>query len=147
MTASKSGAKTLAKAIPPAPPNTASAPELAAVDFDPKTLDPKTNARIKIDSKHMPNGLDFTVEMNGKKYLEKTSAGDHTPDVEMFVPPGVQEFRVTAKSGAVSKSSNTVSAEFKAKKKLTLKIELRTDGADGVPQGLYPDTRIVVALK
>ena len=66
------------------------------------------------------------------------------------MPPGVQEFRVIARSGTVEKTSNIVSAEFKAKKKNTLRIELRTQGATsgtGVPQGLYPDTQIVVTLK
>lgn len=141
----KTDVKIVAKAISAAPSK--AAPEPAAVDFDPKTLDSKTNARIKIDSKHMPAGLDFTIEMNGKRYLQATGAGSSTPDVELYVPPGVQEFRVTAKSGTVRKASNTVSAEFKAKKKLTLKIELRTPGSSGTPQGLYPDSQLVVALK
>ena len=98
----------------------------------------------------MPAGIDFNVEMNGKLYLHKTSAGADAPDVELFVPPGVHEFRVTARSGAVQKSSNTVSAEFKAKKKLTLRIEIRTQGAaadSGIPQAVYADTQVVVALK
>jgi len=44
-----------------------------------------------------------------------------------------------------------VSAEFKAKKKKTLKIELRTQGqkdaAAGMPAGVYADSQIVVTLK
>jgi hypothetical protein len=43
-----------------------------------------------------------------------------------------------------------VSTEFVAKKRHTLKIELRTQGTPtgaGVPQGLYPDTQIVLTLK
>jgi hypothetical protein len=126
------------------------APEPAALGFDPKALDPKQNAKLKIDSKQMPAGVDFTVELNGKLYFRKTSAGSDAPDDELFVPPGVQEFRVTARSGSIKKASNTVSAEFKAKKRVTLKIELRTQGASadaGVPQGVYPDAQIVVALK
>ena len=138
-------------AAPTAKASVASAAALpAAVDFDPKTLDPKQNAKLRIDSKHMPAGVDFSVEMNGKLYLHKTSAGRDAPDDELFVPPGVQEFRVTARSGGVQKSSNTVSAEFKAKKKLTLKIELRTQGAapdSGIPQAIYQDTQVVVGLK
>jgi eukaryotic-like serine/threonine-protein kinase len=134
-----------------APPAKVSAePQPAALDFDPKTLDPKLNAKLKIDSKQMPAGVDFTVELNGKLYFHKTSAGSDAPDDELLVPPGVQEFRVTAKSGSIKKASNTVSAEFKAKKRITLKIELRTQGASpdaGVPQGIYPDTQIVATLK
>lgn len=134
----------------PASPAASTASISAALGFDPKTLDPKTNARLRIDSKHMPAGVDFTLEMNGKPYLHKTSAGDDAPDDDLYVPPGVQEFRVVARSGAVQKSSNTVSTEFKAKKKITLRIELRTQGADadsGIPQAVYPDTQVVVALK
>jgi eukaryotic-like serine/threonine-protein kinase len=129
---------------------TPAVPPPAALDFDPKTLDPKLNAKIRIDSKHMPAGVDYIVEMNGKLYQRKTSAGGDAPDDELFVPPGVQEFRVTVRSGAVQKSSNTVSAEFKAKKKLTLKVELRTQGAapdSGIPQAVYPDTQVVLTLK
>jgi len=62
----------------------------------------------------------------------------------------VQEFSVMAKSGAIQKTSNIVSTEFKAKKRATLKIELRMQGAvqgSGVPQDLYPNTQIVVTLK
>jgi predicted Ser/Thr protein kinase len=150
-TAKKPDTKTEAKLSPSSPARVAGAsPEPAPLGFDPKTLDPKQNARLKIDSKQMPAGVDFTVELNGKLYFHKTSAGSDAADDELFVPPGVQEFRVTAKSGSIKKASNTVSAEFKAKKKSTLKIELRTQGAapdSGVPQGIYPDTQIVVTLK
>jgi serine/threonine-protein kinase len=152
--AKNAGAPTKAPATSPktpaAPAKAPAEPQPAALDFDPKTLDPKLNARLKIDAKQMPAGVDFTVELNGKLYFHKTSAGRDAPDDELFVPPGVQEFRVTAKSGSIKKASNTVSAEFKAKKRITLKIELRTQGASpdaGVPQGIYPDTQIVVALK
>ncbi|HEY6273941.1 MAG TPA: protein kinase [Terriglobales bacterium] len=129
---------------------TPAVPQPPVLDFDPKTLDPKLNAKMRIDSKHMPAGVDYTVEMNGKLYQRKTSAGGDAPDDELFVPPGVQEFRVTVRSGAVQKSSNTVSTEFKAKKKLTLKIELRTQGAapdSGIPQAVYQDTQVVLTLK
>jgi eukaryotic-like serine/threonine-protein kinase len=131
-------------------PAAAPEPAPAALGFDPKALDPKENARLRIDTKRMPAGVDFTVEMNGKLYFHRTSAGSDAPDDEMFVPPGVQEFRVTAKQGSAKKASNTVSAEFKAKKKITMKIEFRNAGMasdTGIPQGIYPDTQIVVTLK
>jgi serine/threonine protein kinase len=127
-----------------------SAEELAPLDFDPKTLNPKENARLKIDATQMPAGLDFTVEMNGKLYFQKTDAVSRDRGVQLFVPPGVHELRVTAKSGAVEKTSNIVSTEFKARKQKTLKIELRVQGRPseaGVPQGLYPSTQIVATLK
>jgi hypothetical protein len=50
----------------------------------------------------------------------------------------------------VRKISNTVSTEFKAKKRHTLKIELRTQGGapgSGTPQDLYADTQIVLTLR
>jgi hypothetical protein len=110
------------------------------------TLDPKQNAKLKIDAGGMPRGLDFTVEMNGRVY-SRNSGGIGQ---DSFVPPGVQEFRVSAKSGAVQQTSNTVSADFLQKKKHTLKVELRLKGqptSAGIPQGLYPDSQIVVTLK
>jgi serine/threonine-protein kinase len=146
-TAAKIEAKTKGVSSPKA---AAVEPQPAVVDFDPKSLDPKQNAKLKIDAKHAPAGLDFTVEMNGKLYFRKTSAGKNAPDDELFVPPGVQEFRVTAKSGAIMKISNTVSAEFRAKKRITLRIEIRNQGSGsdaGTPQAIYPNTQIVVSLK
>jgi hypothetical protein len=68
----------------------------------------------------------------------------------LYVPPGVQEFRVTAGSGAAQKTSNIVSTEFQAKKKHTLKIEVRSQGMSsnsGIPQGISGDTQIVATLK
>jgi hypothetical protein len=88
--------------------------------------------------------------MNGKIYLRRSAEGSKSEFDDLYVPPGVQEFRATAESGSVRKSSNTVSTEFVAKKRHTLKIELRTQGTPtraGVPQGLYADTLIVLTLK
>jgi len=138
------------KAGTPAPKAEAATPEPAALGFNPKSLDPKANAKLKIEADQMPASLDFTVEMNGKLYLRRSAEGNKTEFDDLYVPPGVQEFRVTAGSGPVHKSSNTVSTEFMAKKRHTLKIELRTQGTPtgaGVPQGLYADTQIVLTLK
>jgi serine/threonine-protein kinase len=134
----------------PAPKAGAATPEPPALDFNPKSLDPKANAKLKIEADQIPSSLDFIVEMNGKLYLRRSAEGNKAEFDDVYVPPGVQEFRVTAGSGSVRKSSNTVSTEFKAKKRHTLKIELRTQGgspAPGVPQGLYADTQIVLTLK
>jgi serine/threonine-protein kinase len=138
------------KAMPPAPKAGAPAPEPAALDFNPKALDPKANAKLKIEASQMPASLDFTVEMNGKLYMRRSAEGNKREFDDLYVPPGVQEFRVTAASGSVRKSSNTVSLEFKAKKRHTLVIELRTQGSSpgsGVPQDLYQDTQLVLTLK
>ena len=118
--------------------------------FDPRSLDPQKNAKLNIDSEQMPTGLDFTVEMNGKIYFHGSAEGSNAKYENLYVPPGVQEFRVTARSSDVQKASNIVSAEFNAKKRKTLKVELRLQDQSegkGVPQGLYPNSQIVLTLK
>jgi serine/threonine protein kinase len=126
----------------PAPPR---------VPFDPKQLDPNANAKLKIEADKFPPNTAFTVEMNGKIYFERGGGNNQTAFEDLFVPPAVTEFRVIAGEGANRKTSNIVSAEFKAKKKKTLKIELRTQGqkdaAEGMPAGVYADSQIVVTLK
>lgn len=119
----------------------------AAVAFNPKTLDPKQNARLKIDLGHAPAGLAFSVEMNGKTYYNG-SAGNKSDYKNLFVPPGLHEFRITVSSGNIHKVSNIVSAEFLAKKRLTLKIDLRPP-AKGSPASpaLDPATQVVATLK
>ncbi len=132
------------------PVEKAPSPVPAMVDFDPKALDPKENAKIKIDASQMPANLDFSIEMNGKVYFQRSIAGNKAEYDDLYVPPGVQEFRVVAQKNGVEKSSNTVSTEFKAKKKKTIKVELRTQGQSGsagMPSDLYPDSQLVVTLK
>ena len=129
--------------VPPAPHT-----QLAVVAFDPKTLDPKQNARLKLELVHFPAGLTFTVEMNRKIYW-KAEAGDKAALENLFVPPGVQEFRVTVRGGSVQKASNIVSAEFQANKRMTLKVELRppAKGASVGEPALDPAAQIVATLK
>jgi serine/threonine-protein kinase len=141
----KSGAKTtsprIAVAALPPPPR---------VDFDPKQLDPNANAKLKIEADHFPANVAFTVEMGGKVYFERGGNNNQQLFDDLYVPPGVTEFRVIAGEGANRKTSNIVSAEFKPKKKKTLRIELRTQGQKSgstVPSGVYPDSQIVVTLK
>jgi serine/threonine-protein kinase len=145
-----------AKAEPKEPTRIAEAtvdkvePEPSPVDFDPKALDRRQNARVEIDASRMPPDLDFTVEMNGKVYVRKTGPNPYKETDALYVPPGVHEFRVAAHNGDVEKVSNTVSTEFRANKRNTLKIELRLQGktADaGMPRGLYPSSQIVLTLK
>jgi len=148
--ATKADKKAPAAETTPAPKTEPALPELAALDFNPKTLDPKSNAKLKIEADQMPAYLDFAVEMDGKLYLRRSAEGSKALFDDLYVPPGLHEFRVTSASGSVRKSSNTVSMEFKAKKRQNLKIELRTQGTQtgsGVPQGLYADTQIVLTLK
>jgi serine/threonine protein kinase len=142
----KSGARnvtiprTTVAALPPPP----------RVDFDPKQLDPNANAKLKIEADHFPPNVAFTVEMGGKVYLERGGNNNQQLFDDLYVPPGVTEFRVIAGEGANRKTSNIVSAEFKPKKKKTLRIELRTQGqknGSAVPAGVYTDSQIVVTLK
>ena len=119
-----------------------------SVAFDPKTLSPRQNARLKLQLNHFPAGLAFTVEMNGKMYL-KAETGDKAALENLFVPPGVQEFRVTMRGSGVQKASNIVSAEFMANKRMTLKVELR-QAAKGSSAGsavLDPAAQIDATLK
>ena len=73
--AKKVEAKADAAAAPKTAVAVAAAAPSAAVDFDPKSLDPKQNAKLKIEAEHMPPGMDFTVEMNGKVYLDSGAEG------------------------------------------------------------------------
>ena len=132
--------RTSVAALPPPP----------RVDFDPKQLDPNANAKLKIEADHFPANVAFTVEMGGKVYFERGGNNNQQLFEDLYVPPGVTEFRVIAGEGANRKTSNIVSAEFKPKKKKTLRIELRTQGQKNtseVPSGVYTDSQIVVTLK
>ncbi len=139
-----------AKPIPAGTPPAAAVPAAAPLDFDPTTLDPKKNSRLKIDVSRTPQNLDLTVEMNGKVYFHRGAGTNQSAYDNYLVPPGVQEFRVVARSGAATKASNTVSANFQAKKRNTLAIELWAQGASTnqlMPQDLYPGSQLVLTLK
>jgi serine/threonine protein kinase len=122
----------------------AAAPAAAAPAVDPRTLDPKANARLKIELNHFPAGVPFTIELNHKPYLNANS-GDKSSFDNVYVPPGVQEFRVVLKAGGQRKVSNIVSDEFKAKKHKTLKIQLQDPAGSKAAPG--PDAQVVAALK
>jgi serine/threonine-protein kinase len=129
-----------------AAPASAPAPRSPSVAFDPKTLDPRQNARLKLELDHFPAGAAFSIEMNRKTYF-KGSAGNKADYENLFVPPGVQEFRVTVRG--VQRPSNTVSAEFLANKRITLKVEFRppAKGSQGTSPALNPAAQIVASLK
>ena len=139
------------QAGPATPPPTAAAaalPRMAPVAFNPKTLDPKQNTRLKLDVSHMPAGMAFEIEMNGKLLL-KSAAGNKADYDTLVVPPGVHEFRVMVGSGSTEKTSNTVSAEFVAKKRMDLKIEVRLqhNGAAAGSAGLGAASQVLATLK
>jgi serine/threonine protein kinase len=125
------------------------APEAAPshVDFDPNTLKPNESARLRIEADHFPASLGFTIEMDGKIYLER-GVKPQTVFDNLYAPPGIHEFRVTAGLGATHKISNIVSTDFRARKKKTLRIELRDkNNANVTPQSLNSDSLLVLTLK
>jgi serine/threonine-protein kinase len=134
----------------PAPVVPAAAPPEPApgrVDFDPATLKPNESARLRIEADRFPASLGFTVEMDGKIYLER-GVKPQTVFDNLYAPPGIHEFRVTAGLGATHKISNIVSTDFRAKKKRTLRIELRDKSSSNTtPQSLTSDTQLVLTLK
>jgi len=138
---------TSAPATKPTPTQPKAAAQPAAAATDPHKLDPNANSKFKIELSHIPNGVPLTVEINKTTYLHFIS-GDKADLNNLFVPPGIQTFRVTAQNGANKVVSNVVSNEFKAKKKKNLKIELRNQGT--VPAGaaapLTPDATIFISL-
>jgi serine/threonine-protein kinase len=131
----------------PAPaPSTSS--QSAAAAFDPQKLDPKQNTRLKIDMEGLPPSVTFVVDMDGKTYFKGSISTASTYN-NLYVPPGVHEFSVTVSAGGIQKKSKIVSAEFIAKKRMTLKAELRTqaNGTPPVPPVLDANSQIVATLK
>jgi hypothetical protein len=115
------------------------------VDFNPKTLDAKQNTRLKLDMSKVPSALPFQVQMDGKLYFRGT-AGNKAEFDMLFAPPGMHEVRITVGTGSNAKSSNIVSGDFVAKKRMSLKIELRPSPA-GSTGALDPSTQVVATLK
>ncbi len=135
-------------AAPVAAPAPAPSPQSAAVAFDPKKLDPKQNTRLKFDFENFPPSYTFTVDMDGKTYF-KGSAANPSDYNNLFVPPGVHEFRVSVSSGGVQKASNIASADFIAGKRMTLKVEHRpqTNGTTPALPVLDAASQVVATLK
>jgi serine/threonine-protein kinase len=133
--------------LPAANPTPPPAAKPAAPAFDPHKLDANSNSKFKIELSHLPIRLPLTVEMNNTVYLRFVT-GDATNLDNLFVPPGIQTFRVTVMSGGQQMASNAVSSEFKAKKRKTLKIEVRNQSS--VPAGsaspLSPGAQIFISL-
>jgi len=122
-------------------------PQLPSVAFNPKKLDPKKSTRLKFDLGHFPPSLAFTVEMDGKTFFKGHAASKADYD-GLFVPPGMHQFRIEAHAGTVQKASNIVSANFLAKKRMTLKVELRPPpNGKAAAANLNPAAQIVASLK
>jgi eukaryotic-like serine/threonine-protein kinase len=128
----------------PAPPPPVAVSKPGAVDFNPKTLDPKQNTRLKLDLSRVPATFPFQVQMDGKVFYKGT-AGNRSDFDTLYAPAGLHELRITIGTGSGAKTSNTVSGDFVAKKRMSLKIELRP--AAGSAATLDPATRVVATLK
>ena len=99
----------------------------ATVAFDPRKADPNKNGKLKIDVSKFPKGLPFTILMNKLSYIHFIT-GDGSSLDNLYVPPGMQEFRVSFKSGGQEWDAKAVSSDFKAKKTKTLKVQLLENG-------------------
>ncbi len=110
----------------------ASAPPAAAKPAD--AVAPADFAKLRVDDRNVPNGVSFTVMMDGKLFFQRAALAEGQQDPKHdddSIPPGTHQFRVITSSGGLQVSdSNNVRFDFQAKKKLTLKIEVR-DGASG----------------
>jgi hypothetical protein len=84
--------------------------------------------------------------MDGKIYFERGVKTQNVFD-NLYTPPGIHEFRVVAGLGSTRKTSNIVSTDFRAKKKKTLRIELRSKGSSTVSQFITADSQLVLTLK
>ena len=102
---------------------TAGGSPAAAVDFNPKTLDPNTNARLAFDLNALPAALSVTVQMDGKTYWSGI-AGDHDSYAGLMAPPGRHTLRVVVSGGGTEKASGNIAGDFAAKKKMTLTVKL-----------------------
>jgi serine/threonine protein kinase len=117
---------------PAANSGAASAPPAAAKPAD--AVAPADFAKLRIDDRTVPNSVSFTVMMDGKLFFQRAALAEGQQDPKHdddSIPPGTHQFQVTTSSGGLQVTeSNSVRFDFQAKKKLTLKIEVR-DGASG----------------
>jgi hypothetical protein len=120
----------------------------AAGAFNPRTLDPRQNTRLKIDLNHFPTGVAFAIEIDGKLYYKGSPSNKSDYD-SMFVPPGAHILRVTVSGGNIHKTSNSVRAQFAAKKRISLKVEIkrRSNGTLLPSPGFDSSAQVVATLK
>ena len=115
----------------------------APVDFNPKTLDAKTNTRLSFDFDSLPSALTVTVLMDGKTYWSGT-AGDHDSYSGLMAPPGPHSFRVVVSAGGAQKSSGSLSGNFSAGKHMTLTVKLWPAPSNG---SFDPSSDVIVSLE
>lgn len=106
-------------------PNSTLPPPVAKPDGPPSA----DSAKLHIDDGRVPNAVSFAVIMDGKLLFQRKALAEgqaepkHEDDA---IPPGTHEFRVVIVPGGLRVGdSNTVRSDFQAKKKLTLRIDVR----------------------
>ena len=118
---------------PSTPPNTGAAAP-SAPPKQPDVVATADFAKLRIDDRTVPTGVSFTVMMDGKLFFQRSALADGQQDPKHdddSIPPGTHQFHVITSQGGLQVSeSNNVRFDFQAKKKLTLKIEVR-DGSSG----------------
>jgi hypothetical protein len=138
-------------AAPTAGSGDAAAAQPGAVNFDPLTLNPDENGRLRVDLQRVPPNVELILVMDGKVFMRRSAAEFEKNNDDMYLPPGVHEFRVRARSGPLLKISNIVSADFQAKKRLTLRVELRIPpglrGTSPTPQQIAAASSVFVTLR
>jgi hypothetical protein len=121
------------------------------VNFNPLTLNPNENARLRVDIQRVPPNVELALVMDGKLYIRRSAVEFEKNDDDMYLPPGIHEFRVRARTGRLLKVSNIVSTDFEAKKRKTLRIELRLPpqmrGTSPTPQQLATAAQVFVSLR
>jgi serine/threonine protein kinase len=118
----------------PAAPATTSASNQPPAAAKTDAVAPADFAKLRVDDRTVPNSVSFTVMMDGKVFFQRKALAEGQQDPrhdDDSIPPGTHEFRVMISAGGLQVGdSNNVRFDFQAKKKLTLKIEVR-DGASG----------------
>jgi len=87
----------------------------------------------------------LTLQMDGKLYWSGL-AGDKESYQSLLVPPGEHQFQVVVKGQGAVKSSNAVSGDFAARKRMTLSVKLRPQ-ATGGSAILDPSAQVSAGLK
>jgi tRNA A-37 threonylcarbamoyl transferase component Bud32 len=131
----KSSGTSSAAPQPSNPPPVTTSPQPNSPSKAP-ALNPNEAARLKIDFGRVPDNVGFIVLVDGKPTYQRADAASSAGiSDEPLVPPGQHEIRVLAATGGVKLgASNSVRGDFEAKKRKTLRVELR-DGATGKTMG------------
>ena len=133
--AAKAASQILEKQPTPSPAptgnSTAAAPTSAVAK--PTGVDAENAGRLHIDDGRVPNSVSFLILLDGKLLMQRgvLGEGQSSPSREdLLVTPGEHQIKVVTLSGGIAVAeSNTVTQDFKSKKKKSLRIELRDNSS------------------